>query len=301
MVSSNFRVTPQILARRTTTNMQATLSSLQQIQAEVSSQKRIQKPSDDPVGMVASMRLRSDVDRTAQISRNIDDATAWLGTADNSLNSVVQQINKARDLAIQAQNGTLTQTERDSIANQIDDIRQNIIGLANTQYAGRSIFAGTVSGPAYDSSGNYLGNSVAVDRTVAPGTRVQVNVTGDDVFGPAGADLFTNLSTLSTQIRTGTSSTIGAKLRIDVTPAATSVSAAPCAAAGGVATTPIDTPWRRTTSASSSRSATAATCASASTSESAHPGTAATPATSAASKSMTCTPLGRSARSRPLR
>ncbi len=208
MVSSNFRVTPQILARRTTTNMQATLSSLQQIQAEVSSQKRIQKPSDDPVGMVASMRLRSDVDRTAQISRNIDDATAWLGTADNSLNSVVQQINKARDLAIQAQNGTLTQTERDSIANQIDDIRQNIIGLANTQYAGRSIFAGTVSGPAYDSSGNYLGNSVAVDRTVAPGTRVQVNVTGDDVFGPAGADLFTNLSTLSTQIRTGTSSTI---------------------------------------------------------------------------------------------
>ena len=208
MVSSNFRVTPQILARRTTTNMQATLSSLQQIQAEVSSQKRIQKPSDDPVGMVASMRLRSDVDRNAQISRNIDDATAWLGTADNSLNSVVQQINKARDLAIQAQNGTLTQTERDSIANQIDDIRQNIIGLANTQYAGRSIFAGTVSGPAYDSSGNYLGNSVAVDRTVAPGTRVQVNVTGDDVFGPAGADLFTNLSTLSTQIRTGTSSTI---------------------------------------------------------------------------------------------
>ena len=210
MVSSNFRVTPQILARRTTTNMQATLSSLQQIQAEVSSQKRIQKPSDDPVGMVASMRLRSDVDRTAQISRNIDDATAWLGTADNSLNSVVQQINKARDLAIQAQNGTLTQTERDSIANQIDDIRQNIIGLANTQYAGRSIFAGTVSGPAYDSSGNYLGNSVAVDRTVAPGTRVQVNVTGDDVFGPAGADLFTNLNTLSTQIRTGTSNTIDA-------------------------------------------------------------------------------------------
>jgi flagellar hook-associated protein 3 FlgL len=208
MVSSNFRVTPQILARRTTANMQATLSSLQQIQAEVSSQKRIQKPSDDPVGMVSSLRLRSDVDRNTQIGRNIDDATAWLGTADNALNSVVAQINKARDLAIQAQNGTMTQTERDSIATQIDDIRQNIIGLANTQYAGRSIFAGTVAGPAYDSSGNYLGNSVQVDRTVAPGTRVPVNVTGDDVFGPAGGDLFTNLSSLSTEIRTGTSSTI---------------------------------------------------------------------------------------------
>lgn len=208
MVSSDFRVTPQILARRTTSNMQSTLASLQKIQEQVSSNKRITKPSDDPVGMVSSMRLRSEVDRNTQITRNIDDASSWLATADNVLTSVVEQVTRARDLALSAQNGVLTSTERNALASEIDNIRTGIIGLGNTKFSGRAIFAGTANSAAYDASGNFLGNAEAVHRTIAPGVRVQVNLTGDDVFGPAGTDLFANLADLANQVRSGTSNAI---------------------------------------------------------------------------------------------
>ncbi len=212
MVSSDYRVTQHTMARRTTSNMQRTLSQLQEVQNQISSNKRITKASDDPVGTASALRLRSDVERSDQIDRNLGDAQAWLNTADDTLGAVVSQIHRVRDLAIQSQNGSIAQTEREAIATELDKIREGLIGLANTQYSGRSIFAGTANTAAYDSSGNFLGTSNAVQRTVAPGVRVQINVTGDDVFGPGGNDLFANITALATAVRAGVSNGTDAAL-----------------------------------------------------------------------------------------
>ncbi len=212
MVSSDYRVTQHSIARRTTSNMQATLARLQEVQEQISANKRITKVSDDPVSAASALKLRSSVDRNTQIDRNIADATAWLNTADDALNGVVTQIHRARDLAIQSQNGALSQTERDAIATELDKIRDTMLGLANAQYAGRSVFAGTANNAAYDSSGNFLGTSGAVERTVAPGVRVQVNVAGDVAFGAAGSDVFTAVNNIATAVRAGNSNNIDAAL-----------------------------------------------------------------------------------------
>ena len=212
MVSSDFRVTQHSIARRSTSNMQETLARLQDVQNQISSNKRITKVSDDPVGASSALHLRSDVDRNAQIDRNIGDALGWLNTADDTLNAVVTQVHHARDLAIQAQNGALSQTEHDAIATELDKVRETLIGLGNTQYAGRAIFAGTANTPAYDTSGNYLGTSNAVERSIAPGEKLQVNVTGDDVFGPSGGDVFAAVKNLATAIRAGNSNSIDTAL-----------------------------------------------------------------------------------------
>ena len=87
MVSSDFRVTQQGMSNRAVSNMQRTLQKLQELQSQVSSNKRIQRPSDDPVGTISALRLRNDIDRSDQISRNITDAQGWLGTADDALGS----------------------------------------------------------------------------------------------------------------------------------------------------------------------------------------------------------------------
>lgn len=212
MVSSDYRVTQHSIARRTTSNMQATLARLQEVQEQISANKRITKVSDDPVSAASALKLRSSVDRNTQIDRNIADATAWLNTADDALTGMVTQIHRARDLAIQSQNGALSQTERDAIATELDKIRDTMVGLANAQYAGRSVFAGTANSAAYDSSGNFLGTSAAVERTVAPGVRVQVNVAGDVAFGTAGSDIFTAVNNIATAVRAGNSNNIDAAL-----------------------------------------------------------------------------------------
>ncbi len=212
MLPSVTRVTQLSMANTATANLQQMLSDLSHIQNEVSSDKRILVPSDDPVGTVTALQTRSAIGLNTQITANINDATGWLSTADNTLNSIVTQLTQARTLAVQAQDGALDQSGLDAIASQLDGIRSTVLGLANTQYNGRSIFAGTASGPAYDASGTYVGTSAAVERTVAPGVRLQVNVNGDTAFGSAGNDIFSAIANLSTAVSSGSSTAIDAAL-----------------------------------------------------------------------------------------
>ncbi len=84
----------------------------------------------------------------------------------------------------------------------MDGLRQSLLAVANTRYLQQPIFAGTASASAaYDASGAYLGDTGAATRTIAPGVKVTVNATGDQVFGPAGNDIFTVLSTISADLR----------------------------------------------------------------------------------------------------
>ena len=185
--------------------LQASLSGVADLQAQASSGKKLTKPSDSPVDIGTSLQLRASLNRNTQIASNIGDAEAWLGTTDSTIGQVVTQLQKVNTLVIQAANsGAGDQTSRDAIANQIDQIRQSLIGLANTQYDNRPLFGGTTAGAvAYDASGNYVGTAGAVQRSIAPGVQVQVNVAGSAVFGTPGNDLFTTLTQLSSAIHGG--------------------------------------------------------------------------------------------------
>ncbi len=165
--------------------------------------KKLRRPSDSPVDTVSAMRLRSDLGRNDQISRNLDDAMGWLGVADNAMTTAIEQLNRVRDLTIQARNASNDAVAREAIATEIDQIRETVLGLANTQYNGRAIFAGTASTTAaYDANASYIGFSAAIERTIAPGVRVQVNVNGDEVFGAGPTHMFVYLNQLAGAIRT---------------------------------------------------------------------------------------------------
>ena len=200
------RISDLSLSQNAIQFMQTNLSQISQLQNQASTGKKLTKPSDSPVDIGQSLQLRAALNRNTQLSANISDAKGWLGTSDSTLGSVVSQLQQVNTLVLQAANGSNDQTSRDALANQIDQIRQQLIGLANTQYDNRPLFGGTVAGnAAYDSSGNYVGTSAAVQRSIAPGVQVQVNVNGDSVFGSPGNDVFTTLTNLSSAIHGGQS------------------------------------------------------------------------------------------------
>src|SRR5437764_13831697 len=112
------------------------------------------------------------------------------------------QVVHASELTIQGVNAALTVKKRTAIANEIYTLRQGLIGMANTKYLDRPIFGGTVSNAgsatvAYDTNGNYLGDNGQVNRNIAPGVQVTVNVNGPQVFGSGAAGLFTVLDKIS--------------------------------------------------------------------------------------------------------
>ena len=198
MPSSDFRIPNQMLVNNSLTALQQSFAKLSDLQGEASSLKRLTKPSDAPGDVSSAMQLHAGLDRNDQYTRNLSDAQGWLGNADNALTSTVTQLQKVNDLVVQASNSSLDASSRQGIAAQIDSIRKSLIGVANTQYAGRPIFAGTASGGvAYDASGSYVGVSSAVERNIAPGQRIQVNVNGDSVFGAPGSDVFSTLAQIS--------------------------------------------------------------------------------------------------------
>ena len=213
-----------VLRVTTGSNINGGLSGLQNaagrlaaLQAKMSSGQQITKPSDDPSGTVEALALRGELRRNTQYASNANDAIAWLSAADTSYTQVVTQLQSARTLVVQGLNSGASSTgSTTAIANQIDQLRSSLINLANTQYNGRPIFGGTTAGSvAYDPSGNYVGDSGVVSRTVGAQQTVQINQTGPQVFGAAGSDVFSLLSTISNDLKTNPSALSGDLTSLD--------------------------------------------------------------------------------------
>jgi flagellar hook-associated protein 3 FlgL len=194
------RISDLSLSQNAIQHLQTSLSGIAELQNQASTGKKLTKPSDSPVDIGQSLSLRAGLSRNAQLASNISDAEGWLGTTDQTLGQMNTQLQQVNTLVLQAINGASDQNARDAIANQIDQIRQSLLALANTQHGNRPLFGGTAQSQAYDASGAYVGTSAAVERTIAPGVKVQVNVNGDSVFGTPGNDVFTTLAQISDAI-----------------------------------------------------------------------------------------------------
>src|SRR5690348_6339742 len=114
-MSTGFRITQQTMAATVLNNLQADIDSMSNIQQQLSSGKRINKPSDDPGGTLQAMQYRASISRSQQYSRNAQDGLGWLGTADNSLTAAITAVNRVRDLALQGANSTQGPSEREAL------------------------------------------------------------------------------------------------------------------------------------------------------------------------------------------
>lgn len=214
------RITQRSIQESTLANLQRNLQGMATIQEQLSSQKRINRPSDDPTGTVSALALRADLRATEQHRRNADDGNAWLSTTDSTLASATTQLNKVQSLVTQGLNtGANSAVPRAAIAVEIEGIRGSLVNLANTQYLGRNIFAGTAAGSAVDPtmtttatlpSGTTYPTSAytfqdpggTVERQVASDAKVRVDTPGREVFGEDATSVFALLDKISAQLKT---------------------------------------------------------------------------------------------------
>lgn len=216
------RVTPATLNSGVMAGLQSSLSRLQQTQEQLASGRRLSRPSDSPVDTVAAMQLRAERKQADQLSRNIDDGMSWLNTTDHALGRTGTLLNRVRSLVLAGASSTNGAEERRAMAAEVDQLREAVIGVANTTFLGRPVFAGTQdTANAFDpATGAYIGNSSTVNRTISPdatsGT-VGVSVPGDRAFttllhdanAPGGAGLLTRISTA---LRSGDLTALGTSL-----------------------------------------------------------------------------------------
>ena len=186
MTAVNFRVTQTSISASTLRGLQANLARVQDLQAQLSSGKRISVPSDDPSGTASAMTFRSQQAADEQYLRNIDQVSSRLGVTDNTLTQLSDRLRAVRELMVEAGNAGLGPDSRAALASQAGALKSEIVDLYNTTYLGRPVFGGTVSGvQAVDpATGAYVGNEQPVTARISRDATVRIDVRGSE----AGAD-----------------------------------------------------------------------------------------------------------------
>ena len=197
------RITQRAVALTSLQGLNRSLADVGKLQEQLSSGRVISAPSDSPTGTNRSMQTRSDQMAVDQQARNITDAKSWLEGADSVLRSMVGAAQRVRDLTVQGSNtGALSPASQAAIGIEVAALREALIGQANRPIQGRPLFGGVTSGTvAYDSSGNFVGRGGApIMRRVTDTEAVRVDVTGPEVFGPPGNDLFALVGKIATDV-----------------------------------------------------------------------------------------------------
>lgn len=166
-------------------------------QQQVSTGKRILTPSDDVLGTTQALALQQVIDDHQQYSRNTDSAENRLQQEESTVTGVVDILQRAHELAMQAGSSTLTPQARANIAPEIRQELDNILGLANTKDAnGEYLFAGfnvgtapyaAVENPVGSGQYDYNYSGDAGQRNIQIGSSRQIAV------GDPGSDVFTNV------------------------------------------------------------------------------------------------------------
>ncbi len=159
-------------------------------QRTASSGKRIERPSDDPVGVhrVNLLRaMKSDLD-TAQ--RKMEQVNIQLRTAEEALDGMGSIISRLRELGVQMATALSGPAERENASVEVFALHESLIALANSRHGDKRLFAGQqTDASAFDSDGIYLGDSTAQSVQVAEGTTIEVTFAGDEVMRGAAGDI----------------------------------------------------------------------------------------------------------------
>ena len=154
------RITNQMMINSTMSNIQVNKNQLNTLDNQLSTQKKINKPSDDPVIAIRALRLRSSLDQVTQyLDKNIPDASSWLDTTEGALDEAYSILQDLYSYCTQGATDSYSSAERDTIATSLDKLREAYYSQGDVEYAGRYCFTGYMT----DIPLNYQSDEAAKD------------------------------------------------------------------------------------------------------------------------------------------
>lgn len=190
------RVTDGLRMQELLRGLQTRSGTLSSLYGKLSTQKEVQKPSDDPVKTGTIMRTTTHLRELEQTSLSISAAQSFAAAASDAMNAAGENMVNAKTLALQAANGTLSPENRRSVAEQLNQVIETMGEFANTRFEGRYVFSGTrtdtaplaferdergqITAVTYQGALNHLEFPIGSDR------RVAVSLNGQETFVDSG-------------------------------------------------------------------------------------------------------------------
>lgn len=188
----SMRVTQGMMITRSLNDLNRITRRLFALQEELATGQKVNSPSDDPLAARRAVSIQTQIGINEQYLTNISTASPQLTESSSSIQTVISILQRVNELTIEGANGTLSQTQLDQIAVEVDQLLENVLTEANHETNGRYIFAGTrtLSTPfvaTRDANGRitavtYNGNDETIEIQAAGGALVQINESGVRAF-----------------------------------------------------------------------------------------------------------------------
>lgn len=215
------RITNNMLVNDLMRNLNNNYRMMDKYQRQLATGRKINVPSDNPAGLVKSLRLRTNIVENEQYLANINEAINFMETTDSALDNITQILHRVRELTVKAANGTNDKGAHQAIADEVEELNEQLKLIANTTYGTKHVFGGrNVTEPPCQGSG-WQGNDEYLELEIGVGITIPINITNRDMnyFFTDYSDgtvtregIFTLLDNLVADIRNGELDRISAAL-----------------------------------------------------------------------------------------
>lgn len=137
------RITNQMMINSTMANIQTNKYQLNTLDTQLSTEKKISKPSEDPIIAIRALRLRSSLDQVTQyLGKNIPDADSWLKTTEGALDEANSILTDLYQYCTQGATDSYSSEERKTLADSLNKLKEAFYAEGDVEYAGRYVFTG---------------------------------------------------------------------------------------------------------------------------------------------------------------
>lgn len=200
------RVTQSMISQHTLRNMSNSYEKLMNLQERATSGKKLNRPSDDPIGAVKSLNYRINLNENNQYKENFTEAYKWLDNSDGSLEEANKVMQRIRELTVSASNGTKLEDEREAIRLEVSGLKEHLVSIANKNIEGKFLFNGINTGqaPVDNKNGTIVvgASEKPISIELSKGFPIDISTDGTGVFSQA---FFDNLTKLEQSLAEGSS------------------------------------------------------------------------------------------------
>ncbi len=207
------RITSEIAYNNLLRDIERISERMQNTQTQISSGKKLNKPSDDPVAVSDVIRIQAEQTEIKQYQDNLATAKSRLNFADATLQGVETIVERVRSLALMSMSDLSTASLHTP---EISGLKDQLLAAANSTIDGQFMFAGSnVDTPAYTQATNgtvtYNGNTDVVKLQIGRAATLQVALPGSDVF-TGSIDIFATIQNVMTAMNAGDKAAIAAEV-----------------------------------------------------------------------------------------
>ncbi len=151
----------------------------------LSTQKRINRVSDDPIGMGQALKRKTQISNYDQFIKNIDFSKGFLERTEAALSGMHDFLIRAKELSVSLANSTYGSSSREAASLEIKEVIEGVVSLGNSAYGNRYLFGGfRTQTPPVSREGHFMGDDGAIFLQIDDGTFRQINLQARGLFEP---------------------------------------------------------------------------------------------------------------------